>query len=61
MTQTSPKDTTEVKFIKYFNNNEQLPLTIRLSLVCGSLGQIVVNTVRLAASQFSKINRPIFF
>ena len=36
---------------------------MRLSLVCCSLEQMVVNTstVRLAASQFSKINRPIFF
>ena len=40
---------------------EQLSLTIRLSLVCCSLGHMVVNTFRLAASQFSKINRPIFF
>ena len=61
MTQKSPKDTIKTKFIKYFNDNEQLPLTIRLSLVCCSVGHMVVNTVRLAASQFSKINRPIFF
>ena len=39
---------------------KQLSLTIRLSLVCCSLRHMVVNTVRLAASQFSKINRPIF-
>ena len=36
-------------------------LTIRLSLVCCFLGHMVVNTVRLVGSQFSKINRPIFF
>ena len=40
---------------------KQFSLTIRLSLVCCSLGHMVVNTVRLTASQFSKINRPIFF
>ena len=55
-----PKDTTKAKFIKYFND-KTVVLTIRLSLACCSLGHIVVNTVRLAASQFSKINRPIFF
>ena len=36
-------------------------LTMRLSLVCCSLEHMVVNTVRLVASQFSKINQPIFF
>ena len=40
---------------------KQLSWTIRLSLAFCSLGHMVVNTVRLAASQFSKINRPIFF
>ena len=40
---------------------KQFSLTIILSLVCFSLGQmVVVNTVRLAASQFSKFNRTIF-
>ena len=38
-----------------------LPLTIRLSGVCCSIGHMVVNTVRLAPSQSSKISRPIFF
>ena len=32
----------------------------RLSLVCWSLGHIVVNTVKLTASQFNKINRQSF-
>ena len=40
---------------------KQLSLTIRLSLVCCSIWHMVVNTVKLAASQFSKINRRIFF
>ena len=40
---------------------KQLSLTIRLSLVCCSLGHMIAYTVRLAASQLSKINRPIFF
>ena len=38
---------------------KQLSLTVRLSLVCCSIGQMVVNTVRFAVSLFSKINRPI--
>ena len=38
---------------------KQLSSTIRLSAVCCSLGHMVVNTIRLTASQFSKIYRPI--
>ena len=58
---TSPKDTTKVKFIEYFNDktvvfNNQINTGLLLSL-----GHMVVNTVRLAASQFRKINRPVFF
>ena len=50
----TPKDTTKAKFIKYFNDktvvfNNQI------------IGHMVVNTARLTGSQFSKINRPIFF
>ena len=41
--------------------NKGNPLTIRLLLVCCSLGYMAVNIVRLAASQFSKIRRLIFF
>ena len=57
MTQTSPKDTIKAKFISMI---KQLSLTIRLSLVCCSLGHMVVNVVRLVASQFSKVNRQSF-
>ena len=60
MSTTSPKDNTKDKFIKYFNDktvvfNNQIINDLLL------LGTNVVNTVRLAGSQFSKINRPIFF
>ena len=40
---------------------KQLSSTVRLSLVCCFLAHMVVNTVRIVASQFSKINSPMFF
>ena len=45
--------------LTYFS--DKTVVFIRLSLVCCSFGHMIVNTVRLAASLFSKINRPIFF
>ena len=57
--QTVIPDTTKAKFIKYFSD-KTVVLTIRLSLVCCSSGHMAVNTVILAASQFSKVNKPIF-
>ena len=51
------KDTTKAKFIKYFNDKT---VVFNNQIITGLL-LLVVNTVRLAASQFNKINRPIFF
>ena len=53
-------DTTKAKFIKYFNDKTVI-FNNQIITVCCSLGNMVANTVRLAASEFSKINRPIFF
>ena len=58
MTETFPKDTGKDLVIKYFNDKT---VVFRLSLVCCSLGHMVVNTVRLAASQFRKFNGPVSF
>ena len=55
MTETSPKDTTKAAFIKYFSAKTQIITGLLL------IGHMVVDTVRLAASQFSKINKPVFF
>ena len=52
-----PKDTTKAKFIKYFNDKT---VVFNNQIITG-LGHMAVNTVRLAASQSSKINKPIFF